>query len=108
MRITLIEKDNEIAQALRDHMSTQQSLATGVLSAVPFRRHHLHLISVGTGRTTHVIRGQRGARYRRHATVGVPRITGDQVNSFRRYIETWARSQIYNKSVWTNNIDELA
>ena len=36
------------------------------------------------------------------------RITGDQVNSFRRYIETLARSQIYNRSVWTDNIDELA
>ena len=36
------------------------------------------------------------------------RITVDQVNSFRRYIETLARSQIYNKSVWTNNIDKLA
>ena len=34
-------------------------------------------------------------------------ITGEQVNSFRQYIETLARSQIYNKSVWTNNIDEL-
>ena len=35
------------------------------------------------------------------------RITGVQVNKFRQYIETLARSQIYNKSVWTNNIDEF-
>ena len=35
------------------------------------------------------------------------RITGEQVN-IHRYIETLARSKIYNKSVWTNIIDELA
>ena len=36
------------------------------------------------------------------------RITENKSTSFRRYIETLARSQIYNRSVWTNNIDELA
>ena len=36
------------------------------------------------------------------------RIVGEQINSSPRYIETLTRSQIYNRSIWTNNIDELA